>query len=176
MGALRALIALFAGVAIGALVVTGLLLGASRAPVQRAIPSNGDPNAAYDVGLVLTERFLREELARPASSNTAPTVVLRDPEVRLLPTGEVELRGNVTIWAIGVPARAVLLPRLVNGRLTFTVEEGQLGGFAFPGAVVAEIERRVNQRLDETMGRQPFEVVAIMPGAGTLELHLLARK
>lgn len=175
MGALRATIALVAGIAIGVLALTGVLVGASRAPVRAATPSNGDPGAAYDVGLVLTEAFLRDELSRPADPKATTSTTLRDADVRILASGEVQVRGKVSMWGIAAPARVVLLPRLESGRLAFTIEAGQLGGFAFPAAAAAEIERRVNERLDQTMGQQPFEIVAIVPGAGTLGVHLRAR-
>lgn len=175
MEALRASIALLAGIAIGVLALTGVLVGAGRAPTRAANVSNGDPNAPYDVGLVLTERFLREELARPTSGNSATAVTFRDADVRLLASGEVQVRGTVSVWGIGAPARAVLVPRLEGGRLAFGIEAGQLGGFAFPPVAITEIERRINERLIETMGQQPFEVVSIEPGPGTLGIHLRAR-
>lgn len=172
---MRASVVLLAGIAIGVLALTGVLVGAGRAPVWVATASNGDPNAPYDVGLVLTERFLREELARPTSGNSATAVTFRDAEVRILASGQMQVRGTVSVWGIGAPARAVLLPRLEGGRLALGIEAGQLGGFALPPVAITEIERRINERLNETMGQQPFEVVSLAPGPGTLGFHLRAR-
>lgn len=175
MGALRAAIALLTGIAIGVLALTGVLIGAGRAPARAASVSNGDSSAPYDVGLVLTERFLRDELSRPSSGNSATAVTFRDADLRLLASGEMQVRGTVSVWGIAAPARAVLVPRVEGGRLSFGIKAGQLGGFALPPAAITEIERRVNARLDETMGQQPFEVVSIEPGPGTLGVHLRAR-
>lgn len=176
MAALRALIALLAGMALGALLVLVVLFTTTRG-AQRPAPANGDPNLPYDVSLTLTERFVQDQLANPTTtSGQSGTVTLREPQVRLRPDGTLQVSGKLSTYGLLVPARVVLLPRIVDGQLALALEEGQLGGFTIPNALVQQIQDQLNQRLRDTMAQQPFRVVALLPGDGTLGVHLQATR
>jgi len=62
-------------------------------------------------------------------------VTIKDPEVRFTGEGAIIVRGYGKIGPLSVPARAVVVPRIVDGALELEIIEGQLGRLPLPGGM-----------------------------------------
>lgn len=62
-------------------------------------------------------------------------LAIRNPEVRFTRSGAIIIRGHGGIGPLSMPARAVVVPQVVDGALEFEVVEGQLGRLPMPGGV-----------------------------------------
>ncbi|MGB9359730.1 MAG: hypothetical protein WCC01_14355 [Acidimicrobiia bacterium] len=62
-------------------------------------------------------------------------LAIRNPEVRFTRDGAIIIRGHWGVGPLSVPARAVVVPQVVDGALDFEVVEGQLGRLPLPGGV-----------------------------------------
>ncbi len=170
----RITLALLAGLALGIIIVGGGLYLTKPSGTTLA-PALGDQNAAYDLGLTLTEAFFTSQVNKPPADTTgaaAQQTSLREAQVRLRADGTIEVQGKASAYGFLVPVQAIVQPRVVNGRLEMAIVKGQAGGLTVPASVAEDIETVINRQLANSLAKQDFQVIAIQPGAGTLVVHL----
>jgi hypothetical protein len=97
---------------------------------------------------------------------------LRDASVRLRDNGTILVEGTTTFYGFSLPGRVVLQPRVVDGLLEFAVVTSEVGRFRLPTAASDQLTGALNQQLRASMADQPFRLVALTPGQGTLAIRL----
>lgn len=97
---------------------------------------------------------------------------LRDASVRLYDNGTILAQGTTALYGFSLPARVVLQPRVVAGLLAFAVVTSEAGRFRLPTAASDQLASALNRQLRAGMADQPFRLVALIPGQGTLAIRL----
>ena len=170
----RIILALVAGLAVGMIAVGGALY--LTKPDENPPPlALGDPNAQFDVALTITEAFFTAQVNKPPADTTggqAQQTSLQDAEVRLRLDGTIEVQGKADAYGFLVPVQAVVQPRVVGGKLEMEIVRGQAGGLTVPASVADDIETIINRQLANTLDRNDFQIVALIPGNGTLVVRL----
>ncbi len=93
-------------------------------------------------------------------------VTIRDPEVKFTSAGEIIMRGYGKMGPLSVPARAVVVPEIVNGNLELEIIEGQLGRLPLPGGLADLIADGIEKAL--LAGHSVVSVTRIDVAQGTL--------
>jgi len=148
-------------------------------PSRRAAPrppTRGDLRAPFDPALTIAEQFLTGQVNNPPDDlpelGEAQHLGLREATLRLLPDGAMQVAGRTAMFGPPTAVRVVLLPRVSNGRLRFTVLEGRAGVPGLPANIADEVETIVNRQIRTRLARTTFRVIAIEPGAGTSQFRL----
>ncbi|MCZ7533135.1 MAG: hypothetical protein M5U23_06995 [Acidimicrobiia bacterium] len=93
-------------------------------------------------------------------------VTIRDPEVKFTSAGEIIIRGYGKMGPLSVPARAVVMPEIVDGNLKLEIVEGQLGRLPLPGGVSNLLADGIEKAL--LAGHEVASVTRIDVSQGTL--------
>jgi hypothetical protein len=170
----RIVLALVGGIAIGVIIDAGglyLTKPSGNAPAQQF----GDPGAAYDLSLTVTEAFFTSQVNKPPQDTTGSQsqgTSLQDAQVRLREDGTIEVQGKASAYGFVVPVQAVVQPRVVDGKIEMEIISGQAGGLTVPATVADDIETIINRQIANTLAKNQFQIIALVPGQGTLEVHL----
>jgi hypothetical protein len=170
----RIILALFAGLAIGVIVVGGALY-LTRPDDGVPAGSFGDPNASFDLALTVTEAFFTTQVNQPPADTTgtqSQSTSLQDAEVRLREDGTIEVQGKASAYGFVVPVQAIVQPSVVNGKIEMDILRGQAGGLTVPQNVADDIETIINRQIANTLEKNTFQIIALQPGSGTLTIRL----
>ncbi len=162
----RITLARLAGLALGIIIVGGGLYLTKPSGTTLA-PALGDPNAAYDLGLTLTEAFFTSQVNKPPADTTGAAAQQTSSAPRhrraCARTAQSRYR-KASAYGFLVPVQAIVQPRVVNGRLEMAIVKGQAGGLTAPASVAEDIETVINRQLANSLAKQDFQVIAIQPG------------
>jgi hypothetical protein len=170
----RIVLALVAGLAIG-IIVVGAGLYLTKPDDGTPASQFGDPNAPYDLALTVTEAFFTTHVNQPPADTTggqSQSTSLEDAEIRLRENGTIEVQGKASAYGFVVPVQAIVMPRVVNGKLEMEILSGQAGGLTVPASVAGDIETIINRQIANTLSRNQFQIIALQPGPGTLVVRL----
>ncbi|MFN8517167.1 MAG: hypothetical protein U0841_32285 [Chloroflexia bacterium] len=170
----RLVLALIAGLAIGIIIVGG---GLYLTKPDEGTPSGqyGDPKAAYDLSLTVTEAFFTTQVNKPPADTTgtqSQSTSLKEAQVRLREDGTIEVQGKASAYGFVVPVQAVVQPRVVNGKIEMEILRGQAGGLTVPQSVADDIETIINRQIANTLSKNQFQIIALQPGPGMLNVRL----
>ena len=126
----RVAYALILGVTLG-MIIAGAAIYVTGQRGNAPAPARGDLNIPYSLALTVTEAFLAAQINNPPPPSPDEPAIerpkIRNVEVRLLPDGTIQARGETTVQGVTFPVRAVLLPRVVGNRIQMAIVSGRAG-------------------------------------------------
>lgn len=149
------------GMVAGMLLVVALL-GAFGGP--RALPaaSTGDPTAAWDTSITLTDAYLTAQARKGGSGQ------VQEPTLRVQADGTIAMTGKVALFGRSVPMTATLQPSLHDGALKMDLVNVQVGGLPLPQALTEQLAGSAMGATQPPASAMPTTLVKIEASAGKL--------
>ncbi len=151
------------GVVAGMLVLT-LLLGLFGKPRDIAA-STGDPTAAWDTSITLTDAYMTAQARKNGTGQ------VQEPTLHVQADGKVAMDGKVSLLGRTVPMKATLQPTLVDGKLEMEVAQLQVGGLPLPEVIVKQITSGVASATQPPAGALPTTIVKLETSDGKLVIY-----
>ena len=151
------------GVVAGMLVLT-LALGLFGKPRDLAA-SNGDPTAAWDTSVTLTDTYLTAQARKNGTGQ------VQEPVLHVQADGKVALQGKVSLLGRTVPVSAMLQPSVIEGKMQMDMVQLQVGGLPLPEVVVKQIASGVAGAMQPPAGALATTIVKLETSDGKLVLY-----
>lgn len=155
-----ALASWFGGMAAGMLVLL-LALAAFGGP-RSVSASTGDPTAAWDSSITLTDAYLTAQARKNGTGQ------VQEPTLRVQADGTLALEGKIGLFGRSVPLNAKLQPSLADGKLQMAIVSMQVGGLPLPEVVVNQVQNGVAGAAQPPAGTMPTTIVKLEASEGKL--------
>jgi hypothetical protein len=98
------------------------------------VVNNGDPTAAWDSSITLTDAYLT------AQARKGGTAQVQEPTMHVQADGTIAMQGKASLFGRSVPVSGKLQPALVEGKLEMQIISLDLGGINLPSIIVNQIQ------------------------------------
>lgn len=157
------------GLVLGVGLLAAFLTLAGGRPAAAATGTTGDPSAAWDSRVTLTDAFLTAQ----AKSQNGGTV--HDPRLHVAADGTLTLDGAMSLFGRSLPLHVVLRPAVADGAVTTTLESAQVGGLPLPANLAQSFMSAGAPSLQPPSSAVPAKVVRLETSDGQLTLYTALR-
>lgn len=151
------------GMVVGMLLLTlvlGLFGGA------REVSANtGDPTAAWDTSITLTDAYLTAQARKNGSAQ------VQDPTMHVQADGTITMDGKANLFGRSVPVSGKLQPTIADGKLKMEIVSMNLGGLNLPEFIVTQIQGSMASAAQPPAAAMSTTIVKLEATQGKLVIY-----